>query len=246
MSTPAAASAPTTARSKKGSRAISSTARSVGDESEGFADARWQKHQSQQSQRVEALKKIQQSEVDALSAAVAELAAEAPATAPLLSEAEAEEEAELRRQEAEDDAPSETPDALELRQNAALCLASLVKGNKVSREVAIKASAVAALATLLDEKADTPTEGSYLAAMALQALGLPDAGAQEKALKAAPEHKRFAKNMPARVQTVKAVWKLEREPEHWGGGGGDAAATGEGVDQERAERRGARSTRTRS
>ena len=246
MSTPAAASAPTTARSKKGSRAISSTARSVGDESEGFADARWQKHQSQQSQRVEALKKIQQSEVDALSAAVAELAAEAPATAPLLSEAEAEEEAELRRQEAEDDAPSETPDALELRQNAALCLASLVKGNKVSREVAIKASAVAALATLLDEKADTPTEGSYLAAMALQALGLPDAGAQEKALKAAPEHKRFAKNMPARVQTVKAVWKLEREPEHWGGGGGDAAATGEGGDQERAERRGARSTRTRS
>ena len=246
MSTPAAASAPTTARSKKGSRAISSTARSVGDESEGFADARWQKHQSQQSQRVEALKKIQQSEVDALSAAVAELAAEAPATAPLLSEAEAEEEAELRRQEAEDDAPSETPDALELRQNAALCLASLVKGNKVSKEVAIKASAVAALATLLDENADTPTEGSYLAAMALQALGLPDAGAQEKALKAAPEHKRFAKNMPARVQTVKAVWKLEREPEHWGGGGGDAAATGEGGDQERAERRGARSTRTRS
>lgn len=254
-STSAAASAPTTARAKKGSRVISSTARSVDDEAEGFADARWQKHQSQQSQRAEALKKIQQSEVQALSAAVAELAAEAPATAPLLSEAEVEEEAELRRQQAEDDAPSETPDALELRQNAALCLASLVKGNKASKEAAFKAGAVAALATLLDENAhhgaDTPTEVSYLAAMALQALGLPDAGAQEKALKAAsegtrpgtPEHKRFAKSMPARVHTVKAVWKLEREPEHWGGGGGDAAATGDEGDQERADRRGARSRR---
>ena len=164
----------------------------------------------------------------AIDEAALEAAAEAvaaPAAAPVAYYS-SDEEAPPR---AEDGGGSGAPpDPTELRHNAALCLSALVSANAVSREAAKAAGCVEAVATLLDEGKDT--QGAYLAAMALQALGLKDAGAQEMALKqrqqelarpGTPEHERLSKTMPARVQTVRSVWKLSEEPEHWGGAGID-------------------------
>ena len=102
----------------------------------------------------------------------------------------------------------------ELRTNAALCLAALTKGNKISVAAAKKAGAVDAIATLFD--GDPESEGAYLAAVAMQALGLSDELAQEQALspgKAARESIREREE--ARADTLRAVWAMKEEPESW-------------------------------
>ena len=69
-----------------------------------------------------------------------------------------------------------------------------------------RAGNTTAIATLLD--GDAEWEGAYLSAMAMQALGIADAPAQEKALQ-------VPGSPGERVGTLRAVWALKDEPERW-------------------------------
>ena len=103
----------------------------------------------------------------------------------------------------------------ELRTNAALCLCALVSGNAVSREAAKKAGAVDALSTMLDG-GDPEWEGSYLAAMGMQALGLGDEAAQEKAISPGKAARASVRERgEARTDTLHGVWALKSEPSRW-------------------------------
>ena len=121
-------------------------------------------------------------------------------------------------------APAEAPEKVsvnnnELRTNAALCLVALVKDNRVSQDKAKQLGAVEAVATLLD--GDHEWEGSYLAAVAMQALGLPDPKSQETAV--APVQAAQAANKSpdevaaptGRLGTLRSVWGLKTEPDRW-------------------------------
>ena len=139
-----------------------------------------------------------------------------PTLVPLLRPADAAAEEGSSKPAGGKDA-SPAPDPNELRINAALCLCALVQGNQVSREAAKKAGAVEAAATLLD--GDQHWEGTYLAAVAMQALGLSDPAAQEKAvapLQAEKENEGTATAKPTgRLANLRSVWQLKQEPEGW-------------------------------
>merc|ERR1711991_356574 len=106
---------------------------------------------------------------------------------------------------------------MDVRQNAALCLESLVRANKSSCEVALKGGAVEALLTLLDDDGEreggATSETAYLAIMAMQSLGFATQPAQEKACKA---HTSAAEAVvAARLHSLKSAWSLEHEPREW-------------------------------
>jgi hypothetical protein len=102
----------------------------------------------------------------------------------------------------------------DLRANAALCLCALATGNATSREAAKAAGAVEAVATLFD--ASSEWEGAYLGAMAMQALGLSDPPAMEKALGAQDGTEADGDGDGGRLGTLRAVWAMKTEPELWG------------------------------
>ena len=68
--------------------------------------------------------------------------------------------------------------------------------------------ALEAVATLFDK--DAEWEGAYLGAMAMQALGISDPRAQEKAIAVAA-----GAGLEARTGTLKAIWAMKAEPERW-------------------------------
>ena len=103
------------------------------------------------------------------------------------------------------------PNPEELRTEATLCLCALTAGNPISQAAAKKAGALEAVATLFDQSAEW--EGAYLGAMAMQALGLSDPKAQEKAIAVAA-----GAGLEARTGTLKAVWAMKAEPERWASG----------------------------
>ena len=133
------------------------------------------------------------------------------------------------------------PDYAELRQNAGLCVASLVSANKLSKEAARKAGCVEALLTLLDAggfgggggggaSSAAASQSAYLAVMALQGLGMLDQSAQETAARRGEGAGRLGEK---RAASLKKVWELKKVPSEWkegrggrsgGGGGGGAGA----------------------